>query len=580
MDTRANQFEDGGLAALGIELAAFANNLPGGFFVYEAHDDKRILYANEYMPRLFGCDTVDEFMEYVGGTFSGLVYHEDRQRVEDSVWAQIDSVPKDDAVLRDHVSYRIVDKSGALRYLDEYGRLIRGTARGDVFFVFVASVFTYEGAVGGSTVPPHHAVSAGVDVLTGLPSMPYYHGHTSEFLSRAFARGIPMVDVFFDVDHFRTINFRLGYEGGDEVLQRVGNVLQEVFPGDLLSRFSDDHFVLVTRRQGLEERLELAHDRVARILPGMNVELKAGVFELSPGETTIPFAHDRAKVACNSIKGRYDRHYRFYDQSLSIEEELRNYVVENIETAVASGWIHNYYQPVVRAQTERTCGVEALSRWIDPDRGMLSPVEFISVLEESRLIHLLDQAVIDRACEDLQRMRREHGVAVPVSLNFAPTALSLFDVPAMLDKKLREHDIEPELVHVEITESSLAEDPELLRSVIARLHRMGYKVWMDDFGSGYSSLNLLKDYDFDVLKVDMEFLRGMEGNDKSRTIVSAVTNLAHELNMTTLVEGVETRAQFEFLRSVGVDRAQGFLFSRPVPYDELVNDFFRRYPPE
>ena len=419
-----------------------------------------------------------------------------------------------------------------------------------------------------------------VDTLTGLPSMRNYHAHTKEVLSYAAAQDVPMVDVYFDVDHFRTINFRLGYEGGDEVLQRVANVLHEEFPDDLLSRFSDDHFVLVTRRAGLEQRLKRVHDRVARLVPGMTVELKAGVYELAKGETTIPFAHDRAKVACTSIKGRFDQHFRFYDERMSLGEELHNYVVDNIEHAVEQGWIHNYYQPVVWVQTERTCSMEALSRWVDPERGMLAPAQFISVLEKSRLIHLLDVAVIDRVCKDLLRMKAQLGVAVPASINFAPAALSLFDVPAMLDKKLKDYDIPRDLVHVEITESSLADDPELLRSVIARLHDMGFKVWMDDFGSGYSSLNLLKDYDFDVLKIDMEFLHGMEDNEKSRTIVSAITDLAHHLGMTTLVEGVESRAQFEFLRSVGADRAQGFLFSRPVPYDELVNDFLHRYPPE
>ncbi|MBR3326921.1 MAG: GGDEF domain-containing protein [Atopobiaceae bacterium] len=570
-----------GLQVMGIDLPAFADGLPGGFFIYEAHGEERILFANRQMADIFSCESVNEFLDLVGGTFPGLVYHHDRLRVENSIWSQINSGDSSDPSHRDHVTYRVVDKNGVLRYIDEYGRLVQDTKLGDLFFVFVAEISSAKGAIasdGRNLVHPH--VSVDVDALTGLPSMRYYHSHTSEVLARASIEGTPMVDVYFDVDHFRTINFRLGYEGGDEVLQHVASILQDCFPKDLLARFSDDHFVLVTRREGLEDRLTHVHDRVSRMVSGMPVEIKAGIFELSPNDVTIPFAHDRAKVACNAIKGRYDQFYRFYDDSLSINEELRDYIINHIEQAAEQGWIRNYYQPVVRVATRTCCSVEALSRWFDPELGMLPPAQYIHVLEEARLIHLLDRAVINRSCADIKLTLKRLGTAVPVSLNFSPSALAIVDVPALVDETVRRYDIPKKLVHVEITESSLTEDPELLRSVIKRLHTLGYDVWMDDFGSGYSSLNLLKDYDFDVLKVDMEFLRGMEGNKKSRTIVHSITNLAHSLNMTTLVEGVETEGQLAFLNTVGADRAQGFLFSEPIPYEAIIGDFFLRYPPE
>lgn len=421
--------------------------------------------------------------------------------------------------------------------------------------------------------------SEDVDGLTGLPSMRYYHEHTERVLTQAAKDGIAMADVYFDVDHFRSINYRLGYTGGDEVLRRVAHALSEAFPNDLLARFSDDHFVLVTQRAGLEERICHVHDCVARIVPGMHVEIKAGVYELGSNETRIPFAHDRAKVACDSIKGQFDRSYCLYDEALSTSEKQRDYVVNSIGQAIEDNWIQIHYQPVVRVSTRRTCGIEALSRWNDPKLGQFAPGQYIDILEDAHLVHLLDQVVISRACKDVQTLQQS-GIYVPVSINFAPSALALMDVPDMLDAKSQEVGIDRDLVHVEITESSLADDPDLLRSVIERLHALGYKVWMDDFGSGYSSFNLLKDYDFDVLKIDMEFLRGMEQNEKSRKIVSAITNLAHELGMSTLVEGVETEGQFEFLRLVGADMAQGFLFSRPVPLETLVSDFLPRFPPQ
>ena len=291
-----------GLQVMGIDLPAFADGLPGGFFIYEAHGEERILFANRQMANIFSCESVDEFLDLVGGTFPGLVYHHDRLRVENSIWSQINSGDSSDPSHRDHVTYRVVDKNDVLRYIDEYGRLVQDTKLGDLFFVFVAEISSAKGAIasdGRNLVHPH--VSVDVDALTGLPSMRYYHSPTSEVLARA--------------------------------------------------SFSDDHFVLVTRREGLEDRLTHVHDRVSRMVSGMPVEIKAGIFELSPNDVTIPFAHDRAKVACNAIKGRYDQFYRFYDDSLSINEELRDYIINHIEQAAEQGWIRNYYQPVVRVAT-------------------------------------------------------------------------------------------------------------------------------------------------------------------------------------------------------------------------------------
>lgn len=570
-----------GLRELDIDLTSFADGMPGGFFIYEADGDERILFANSQMAAIFGCRDLDDFIEHVGGTFPGLVYHEDRLRVENSIWSQIDREDMQSPIHRDHVTYRIQTKDGTLRFMDEYGRLVKDTARGDLFFVFVADVSNVVSATTKAKLRGMNTrVSADMDALTGLPSMRYYHAHTGEVLAKATSAGIPMANVYFDVDHFKTVNYRLGYEGGDEVLQHIGTILQERFPGDLCARFSDDHFVLVTRREGLEARIEEVHRRVSNLISGMPIEMKAGVCELEASDVSIAFAHDRAKVACASIKGRYDKTYRIYDDTLAVNEDLRDYFINNIEDAVAKGWIHNYYQPVMRTATKLTCGMEALSRWIDPGMGMMVPAQYVHVLEDAHLIHLLDSAVIDRACADIRRSIDRIGVALPTSVNFSPSALALLDVPALVDKTVARYDIPQDLVHVEITESSLTEDPELLHSVIARLHDLGFEVWMDDFGSGYSSLNLLKDYDFDVLKIDMEFLRGMEGNEKSQTIVRSITNLAHKLGMTTLVEGVESEKQFQFLRAVGAERAQGFLFSEPVPYEAIVGDFFLRYPPE
>ena len=570
-----------GLDRIGLDLDAFADGLPGGFFIYEAHGEERILFANRQMEEIFRCDSKEDFLDHVGGTFPGIVYHEDRLRVENNIWAQINAPDAHAMMHRDHVTYRIAAKDGTLHYCDEYGRLVVNTKLGDVFFVFVAEITpTTENKTARGKEEDHEHRGVDLDVLTGLPSMHYYQTHASEYLAEAACNGTDVVVVFFDVDHFRTVNYRLGYEGGDEVLQRIAATLRQEFKGDLLARFADDHFVLVTQAEGLVERLNRIHDKVHNLVQGMSIEIKCGIYDLEDGVTTVAFAHDRAKVACAGIKGRYDHFYRYYDETLALHEDMHSYIIEHLDQAVEEGWIRNYYQPVVRVATGECCGMEALSRWVDPELGMISPGHYIHVLEEARLIHMIDRAVIERACADIKRNMQHTGAQLPISLNFSPSALALLDVPTLLKENTERYGIDPHLIHVEITESSLTEDPNLLRMMIARLHEEGFEVWMDDFGSGYSSLNLLKDYDFDVLKIDMEFLRGMEGSHKSQTIVRTISDLAHSLGMLTLVEGVETKGQLSFLKKVGTDIAQGFLFSEPVPLEAIQQDFFLRYPPE
>ena len=567
------------LNQLGIGLDALADSLPGGLLVCETEGNGRILYANEPAARLFGCEDVAEFLEFVGGTFGGTIRHTDRSRMLGALHACRAEDDGHGSSQSTRLACRIKQKDGPARPVEEHVRLVSNAVAGDLVFVFVvdASPATSPTAGQDRAKTPYNA---NVDMLTSMHSMRYYQRNIAGVLARAAAEGIPMANVYFDVDHFRTINYRLGYDGGDQILQRIGRILQEGFPGDLLARFSDDHFVLVTRRADLEERIARVHDRVDQLLLDTSVEIKAGIYEFTSNEADIPFAHDRAKVACASIKGRYDRFYRFYDSSLASSEDRRDYIVNHIEQAVAEGWIHNYYQPVVRVSSRSCCGLEALSRWFDPDAGILPPARYVQVLEEARLVHLLDQAVLDRACNDLKHMIKHTGAAVPTSLNFSPSTLSCIDVPTLVDQTVRKYNIPRNLVRIEITESALTDDPELLHDVIRRLHELGFEAWMDDFGSGYSSLNLLKDYDFDLLKIDMEFLRGMERNKKSRTIVRSITDLAHRLKMITLVEGVETEGQLDFLSLVGADRAQGFLFSEPVPYEAIIGDFFLRYPPE
>jgi EAL domain-containing protein (putative c-di-GMP-specific phosphodiesterase class I) len=242
----------------------------------------------------------------------------------------------------------------------------------------------------------------------------------------------------------------------------------------------------------------------------------------------------------------------------------RLYVINNIDNAVNNGWIVPFYQPVVWSDTGEVCGCEALARWMDPVYGQLFPNEFIPVLEEYRLIHKLDKAIFESAFKDIRESLDAGKPVVPVSLNFSRLDFELMDAVKELDDLAAKYQIPKELIHVEVTESALTDNFTKLNEAINRIKDLGYSLWLDDFGSGYSSLNVLKDYQFDVIKIDMRFLSNLENSEKARTLIDCIIKMAARINMLTLTEGVETKGQAEFLNEVGCERLQGYLFGKPV----------------
>ena len=199
----------------------------------------------------------------------------------------------------------------------------------------------------------------------------------------------------------------------------------------------------------------------------------------------------------------------------------------------------------------------------------MPPGAFIEVLEEYRQIHKLDSCIIRQVCQEYRRAKDEHLPFAPVSVNFSRLDFELCDIVGVLKGYVEEFSVDKTYVDVEITESALTDQQEFLPNAIKNLREFGYKIWLDDFGSGYSSLNVLKDYHFDVLKIDMKFLSGFSNNEKTRPILENIVSLTKQLKMLSLTEGVETKDQFDFLASISCDRAQGYLFSKPVPLDAL-----------
>ena len=417
---------------------------------------------------------------------------------------------------------------------------------------------------------PKNADLAGVlrrerrDDLTGLLSM-------MDFMERAdreIARG-PATFLYFNVENFRLMNQEYGFQAGNQLLVRIAEALLETFGPVPMARLNDDRFIVMTRSTGLEEHIQAVVETVDQIEARMSLAVKVGIYDPPPDVTDVALIMDRAKLACDSIKGIYDKRCAHFTKGLETQRSLRTYIVTNFYRALEEGWIEVWYQPEIRAATREVCGFEALARWRDPERGIISPGDFIPVLERAHLINRLDLYVIQRVCSDQQKGKeRPSWKSSHISVNLSRVDFQLSNMLEEIQSICRAYDVPEGYLHIEITESALNDNDEFLRHEIQRFHDAGFELWMDDFGSGYSSLNNLKDFQFDLLKIDMGFLRDFDTKPQARVILEAIVDMAKKLGIHTLCEGVETEEQYKFLKDIGCEVLQGYLFSPPVPYSD------------
>ncbi len=412
---------------------------------------------------------------------------------------------------------------------------------------------------------------AHLDELTGLLNLNGALSHLQRHASDA--EGGYSVIVYLNVMNFKTFNQQYGFVGGNEFLRGLAGEIQSIFSDEAIARTGGDQFIILSEKLTEEEiREKLDELRIAshKYERSLTMRIKAGVY-ISTGDESDPVIMiDRAKIACDDIIRVYDKNINFYNDELKKRNDLRQYVIDNFEKAFKERYFRVFYQKEIRALTGKVCGYEALARWIDPNYGMISPAIFVEVLEEVHLVNKLDLYMIDSVCREL-RDDIDYGMAVvPISVNLSQLDFELCDIKTEIDKIRAKYDIPTYLLNVEITESAIASGETFLSEQINRFREAGYQVWMDDFGAGYSSLNNLKTFDFDVLKIDMNFLRSFETNKRSKVILATIVNMAKELGMHTLAEGVETQEQYAFLRDIGCEKLQGYLFGKPKPYEEFV----------
>lgn len=410
------------------------------------------------------------------------------------------------------------------------------------------------------------------DALTKLYNLSYFQNNADEWIDSALKNGNHVTVFYLNICGFRSYNRMYGFQAGNTLLRRLSNVLMTEFSDGFLARNMADQFIGAVTDKDVQEKFERIHENMHLLQHNTVLELLTGLYEvLSPDELNNPDCIseflDNSYAAMKYIYDKPNVNTYWFDEKLKKEAEIKNYVTENVDRAVENGWIKTYYQPCIDIHTGKLFQYEALARWEDPEYGLLTPDKFIPYLENEYEVYKVDFAVLENACRKINELYSTREEPVPISFNLSRTDFESCDVVGRIQEISDKYAVPKYLLHAEITESAMNGDTDIIKNAIEELHNIDIEVWMDDFGSGYSSLNILKDYQFDVIKMDMVFLKNFD--ERSENIISAVTDMNKKLGFRTLVEGVETKEQRSSLKSIGCDIAQGYLFSKPLPYEEI-----------
>lgn len=407
------------------------------------------------------------------------------------------------------------------------------------------------------------------DTLTGLLSFEYFISVTKRSIGHDRLKVQEWVYLFLDITNFKIFNDQRGFEEGNKFLHETAIILNETFPNSSITRQSDDHFVVFTRNEGILEKIKEANQKIGKLDLDIRPGIKAGAYVFRDKEEDPHQSVEKARYACAFLKRDAAHNYLEYDSVMHDNYRLVQYIVRHIEDAVEKERIIPFYQPVVWAKDGTLCSLEVLARWDDERFGFLPPNKFVPALEAAQLVHKLDIAVLEIVCKNLKHCILNDLPVIPVSINFSRMDFVLVNIVDTIESIVNKYKVPHDLIHIEITESALMENPDALKTAIRRFHEKGFSVWLDDFGSGYSSLNALKEFEFDVLKLDMEFLTGFSGNEKAKPLIKSAISLANLIGMTTVCEGVETKDQAEFLKTVNCDRLQGYHYGKPIPYEQI-----------
>ncbi|MDD3338588.1 MAG: EAL domain-containing protein [Lachnospiraceae bacterium] len=411
------------------------------------------------------------------------------------------------------------------------------------------------------------------DALTGL-----YNKEGFSHRVHAILRENPKEEyllVATDVEKFKLVNDSYGEKEGDKLLKYIARRMKAQMQrvGGICARRNADHFIALVPKSVGENNFKDVMDTIEKDLEkyplNMRIILKMGVYPVKSQRMSVNKMCDRAILAAASIKGQYGTTCAYYDDSVRQKLLMEQQITNEMKTALEEGQFHVYMQPKYDLNSERVAGAEALVRWIHPTMGFMNPGQFIPLFEQNGFITELDQYVWNKTCEIIADWIARGNKYVPVSVNVSRKDIYMDNLPQRLSDIVKSHGLRPNQLHLEITESAYTENADQVIGVVRQLKDVGFTIEMDDFGSGYSSLNMLSELPIDILKLDMRFIQKETEKNSSRNILSFIISLAKWMNLLVVAEGVETRQQVELLRNMDCNYVQGYYFAKPMPHPEF-----------
>ena len=407
------------------------------------------------------------------------------------------------------------------------------------------------------------------DALTGLPNTRHFYTLAEQARKRLLAERKEPALLFFDLLGMKHFNRQYGFDEGDKLLCAFAQLLVRHYGEQCVGHFGQDHFAAVTDISQAEEELETVFTECQQLSDGKGLPVRVGIYRNSLEIVPAGVASDRAKYACDLYRGAYVSGFYYFNSTMLRQIEKMRYIIGHLNQALQNEWIQVYYQPIVRAVNGRVCDEEALARWVDPEEGVLSPADFIPILENARLIYQLDLYVLEKVLEKMQQQQKEGFPLVPHSINLSRSDFDACDIVEAIRQRVDASGIDRDKITIEVTESIIGSDFDFIKSQIDRFRELGFPVWMDDFGSGYSSLDVLHSIQFDTIKFDMSFTQRLDEGDSGKIILTEMMKMATALGLDTVCEGVETKEQVEFLQEIGCSKLQGYYYCKPVPLETI-----------
>lgn len=408
------------------------------------------------------------------------------------------------------------------------------------------------------------------DILTGVFNRRGFYAHTSQLLRENASTEYEICCV--NIDKFKVVNDLFGTFSGDRLLNYMAKMLRE-YVGDegMVARLNADNFAICLKKSdNLHEEFSSALSGWFAEYPiGISIITRCGFYIVTNRELPVSVMCDRANLAIAEIKGSYDRNYAVYDERIRNRILEEQEVINEMKIALEEKQFKVYYQPKFNMESGKLIGAEALVRWQHPSKGMISPGVFIPIFEKNGFISDLDRYVWEMTCQDIRAWMDMDLYVCPISVNVSRAELYNKDLGLYLLSLIDKYDIPIQFLQLEITESAYTDSPDQIIEIVQELKDKGFTILMDDFGSGYSSLNILKDLPVDILKIDLKFLYKMDGNKKANYILKSVVQMAKRLELSVIAEGVEAENQADFLKSIGCVRAQGYLYARPLPESDF-----------